>query len=137
MLFRVTITFCWKSVLSFPPKYQPILNVSLSHIEFIANEIADKDPEFIVIQGEILTNWYLDGLAEEINEMLQEAVCFFWREKGENRKMEAKKKKSGKSWTNTLWILNLGATFNRDISNEIYFTNGILAGIFFFFEYKV
>lgn len=67
---------------------QPVLNVDLAHIEAKVAELLKKDKRLQLINGEIITryegtfciiclNWcaryYLDGIAVEINEMLQEA----------------------------------------------------------------
>jgi len=52
---------------------QPLLNIDLSHIELKVDEIMKKDPQLQLVQGEIITNEWLDGMAEEINDLLQES----------------------------------------------------------------
>ena len=52
---------------------QQIIHVDLSHIETKANEVIHRDRFVILIQGELLDKDYLDRIAEEINETLQEA----------------------------------------------------------------
>eukprot|EP01097_Dermamoeba_algensis_P009643 TRINITY_DN6880_c0_g1_i1.p1 TRINITY_DN6880_c0_g1~~TRINITY_DN6880_c0_g1_i1.p1 ORF type:complete len:728 (+),score=218.78 TRINITY_DN6880_c0_g1_i1:52-2235(+) len=51
---------------------QPILNVDLSHIEAKVQEIIAKDRTLQYDNGEIIANYYLDGIVEEINETLEE-----------------------------------------------------------------
>eukprot|EP00743_Colponemidia_sp_Colp-15_P007582 GILK01008197.1.p1 GENE.GILK01008197.1~~GILK01008197.1.p1 ORF type:complete len:783 (+),score=202.83 GILK01008197.1:68-2350(+) len=50
----------------------PLLNVGLEHIEGKAEEIARKEG-VTLLNGELLTSYYLDSVAEEINEALQES----------------------------------------------------------------
>ncbi|XP_065649420.1 E3 UFM1-protein ligase 1 homolog isoform X2 [Hydra vulgaris] len=52
---------------------QQILNIDLSHIECRVNDLVRGDRHFILIQGQLLDKDYLDRVAEEINETLQEA----------------------------------------------------------------
>lgn len=52
---------------------QQIIHVDLSHIETKVNEIVHRDRFYNLIQGELLDKDYLDRLAEEINESLQES----------------------------------------------------------------
>ena len=59
---------------------QSLLHVDLSHVEQKVNELVHKDRFFSLVQGELLDKDYLDQLAEEINETLQEA--------GQVRRME-------------------------------------------------
>lgn len=52
---------------------QPILNVDLTHIETHGHEICAKDRSVQYIGGELICDWYLDRVAEEIEESLQDA----------------------------------------------------------------
>jgi len=52
---------------------QPALNVDLSHIQRRLDDILNDDPSMHYIDGEVFTQDYLDGIAEEINSILQEA----------------------------------------------------------------
>ena len=49
----------------------PILNVDLPHIERVIDALVRDDPTMQLVQGEVITDYYLDGLAEEINQTLQ------------------------------------------------------------------
>jgi len=50
----------------------PLLNIDLDPIEKKVTQIVNKNGRFQLIGGEIITNSYLDGIALELNEMLQE-----------------------------------------------------------------
>ncbi|XP_068755117.1 E3 UFM1-protein ligase 1 homolog isoform X1 [Montipora capricornis] len=52
---------------------QQIIGVDLGHIENKASDIAKHDRNLIIIQGELIDNNYLDRVAEEINDTLQES----------------------------------------------------------------
>jgi len=52
---------------------QQLLQVDLSHIESKVNELVHKDRFFTLVHGELMDKNYLDSIAEEINETLQEA----------------------------------------------------------------
>jgi len=52
---------------------QPILNVDFSHIQRKVEDIVKKNRSIQLIEGELISNYYLDGIAEEINESLQES----------------------------------------------------------------
>ena len=51
----------------------PILNVDLSHVEHAADELLRRDDGLQLFQGELIASYYLDSLAEEINQTLQGA----------------------------------------------------------------
>lgn len=48
------------------------LAVDLFYVERAAQQIAAADPRVALVQGEILTSSYWDGVAEEVQEALQE-----------------------------------------------------------------
>ena len=48
------------------------LAVDLFYVERAAQQIAASDPRVALVQGEILTSSYWDGVAEEVQEALQE-----------------------------------------------------------------
>jgi hypothetical protein len=52
---------------------QPTLNVDLRHIQGRFDEIMKADPSYRLQDGVVFTSEYLDGLAEEVNQMLQES----------------------------------------------------------------
>ncbi|KAM7446664.1 E3 UFM1-protein ligase 1 [Porites harrisoni] len=52
---------------------QQIISVDLSHIENKVSDIVKHDKNLIVVQGELIDNNYLDQVAEEINDTLQES----------------------------------------------------------------
>ena len=52
---------------------QPQLNVDLSHIQRRLDDLLKDDPSIQFIDGEVFTEDYMDGVAEEINQILQEA----------------------------------------------------------------
>ncbi|KAK9956318.1 hypothetical protein ABG768_014060 [Culter alburnus] len=52
---------------------QKIINVDLVHVEGRANEIAKSDKGLQLILGQLIDKTYLDRLAEEVNDKLQEA----------------------------------------------------------------
>uniref|UniRef100_A0A8C1TAT8 E3 UFM1-protein ligase 1 n=1 Tax=Cyprinus carpio TaxID=7962 RepID=A0A8C1TAT8_CYPCA len=52
---------------------QKIINVDLVHVESRANEIAKSDKGTQLILGQLIDESYLDRLAEEVNDKLQEA----------------------------------------------------------------
>ncbi|XP_051730668.1 LOW QUALITY PROTEIN: E3 UFM1-protein ligase 1 [Ctenopharyngodon idella] len=52
---------------------QKIINVDLVHVEGRANEIAKSDKGTQLILGQLIEETYLDQLAEEVNDKLQEA----------------------------------------------------------------
>lgn len=52
---------------------QKIINVDLVHVEGRANEIAKSDRGTQLILGQLIDETYLDRLAEEVNDKLQEA----------------------------------------------------------------
>ncbi|XP_041950547.1 E3 UFM1-protein ligase 1 [Alosa sapidissima] len=52
---------------------QKIINVDLVHVEKRANEIAKSDRSIQLILGQLIDENYLNGLAEEVNDKLQEA----------------------------------------------------------------
>ncbi|XP_076128606.1 E3 UFM1-protein ligase 1 [Alosa pseudoharengus] len=52
---------------------QKIINVDLVHVEKRANEIAKSDRSVQLILGQLIDENYLNGLAEEVNDKLQEA----------------------------------------------------------------
>ncbi|TRY68005.1 hypothetical protein DNTS_007254 [Danionella cerebrum] len=52
---------------------QKILNVDLVHVEGRASEIARTDRATQLVLGQLIDETYLDGLAEEVNDKLQEA----------------------------------------------------------------
>ncbi|XP_023230156.1 E3 UFM1-protein ligase 1-like [Centruroides sculpturatus] len=49
-----------------------ILNIDFSHIESKANELAKSETELKLILGQLIDNTYLDGIADEINDKLQQ-----------------------------------------------------------------
>ena len=55
---------------------------SLSHVQRRLDDIIKDDPTIQFIDGEVFTTDYMDGVAEEINQILQEAgagvseLCF-------------------------------------------------------------
>eukprot|EP01090_Pellita_catalonica_P002812 TRINITY_DN1242_c0_g1_i1.p1 TRINITY_DN1242_c0_g1~~TRINITY_DN1242_c0_g1_i1.p1 ORF type:complete len:728 (+),score=175.51 TRINITY_DN1242_c0_g1_i1:68-2251(+) len=49
----------------------PLLNVSLNNIEGKVAQIIEASPELRLLRGEIIAEYYLDSVAEEINETLQ------------------------------------------------------------------
>jgi len=51
---------------------QPLLNVDLSHIEKKVAELVKRDKQLQLVDGELLSSFYLDGIAIEINDFLQE-----------------------------------------------------------------
>ena len=51
----------------------PILNVDLPYIERAADELLKHDDGLQLFQGELIASYYLDSLAEEINQTLQGA----------------------------------------------------------------
>jgi len=51
---------------------QPLLNIDISHIQDSVNKIIRKDKSIQIYHGEIMTNYYLDSVVEEIQEQLQE-----------------------------------------------------------------
>ena len=52
---------------------QPQLNVDLGHIHRRMDDILTEDPSIKLIDGEVITEDYFDGISEEINQILQEA----------------------------------------------------------------
>lgn len=52
---------------------QKIINVDLVHVESRANEIVKSDKSTQLILGQLIDETYLDRLAEEVNDKLQEA----------------------------------------------------------------
>eukprot|EP00057_Strongylocentrotus_purpuratus_P027408 XP_011681882.1 PREDICTED: E3 UFM1-protein ligase 1 [Strongylocentrotus purpuratus] len=52
---------------------QQILNIDFSYIEAKANEVVKNDRNVFLVLGQLIDNDYLDHLAEEINDQLQEA----------------------------------------------------------------
>eukprot|EP01041_Mallomonas_annulata_P014829 gene14829-31494_t len=51
---------------------QTIVNVDINHIDRISREIINEDPEIFLISGELITSWYLDNLADAVDEIIQE-----------------------------------------------------------------
>jgi len=51
---------------------QPILNVDLSHIEHVTAKLLVNDPTVRLLNGQLITDWYLDSLAEQVNVALQQ-----------------------------------------------------------------
>ena len=49
----------------------PILNVDLPHIERVIEQLLREDASLQLFQGEVIAEYYLDGVAEEINQTLQ------------------------------------------------------------------
>ncbi|KAG9453833.1 hypothetical protein H6P81_006737 [Aristolochia fimbriata] len=49
-----------------------IVGVDLYHVENQANHVVAEDPGLMLVQGEIISQSYWDGIAEEVNERLQE-----------------------------------------------------------------
>ncbi|XP_032239292.2 E3 UFM1-protein ligase 1 homolog [Nematostella vectensis] len=56
---------------------QQIINVDLSHVDNKVSEILRHDKSLVLIQGDLIDKDYLDRMAEEINETLQEAGQVF------------------------------------------------------------
>jgi hypothetical protein len=54
-----------------------LLNVDFSHIESICNNLLKEDRSLHLVQGEILTDEYLDSVCEEVNETLQESGVLY------------------------------------------------------------
>ncbi|KAM3602417.1 uncharacterized protein V6R79_003640 [Siganus canaliculatus] len=52
---------------------QQILNVDFVHVESRANDIAKSDRGIQIVLGQLIDDTYLDRLAEEVNDKLQEA----------------------------------------------------------------
>ncbi|XP_041463114.1 E3 UFM1-protein ligase 1-like [Lytechinus variegatus] len=52
---------------------QQILNIDFSYIEAKANEVVKNDRNVFLVLGQLIDNDYLDHLAEEINDQLQDA----------------------------------------------------------------
>mmetsp|Transcript_6498 Transcript_6498/g.26790 ORF Transcript_6498/g.26790 Transcript_6498/m.26790 type:complete len:767 (-) Transcript_6498:51-2351(-) len=52
---------------------QPMLNVDLTHIETHAHALCASDKSVQYISGELVCDWYLDRVAEEVEESLQDA----------------------------------------------------------------
>jgi len=50
---------------------QPLLNIDLAHIEKKVDELVKKDAQYRLVQGELISNFYLNGVVEEINETIQ------------------------------------------------------------------
>lgn len=50
-----------------------IFNVSISYITQFASVVAQRSPDIYLIDGQMMSSLYLDTLAEEINEALEEA----------------------------------------------------------------
>lgn len=48
------------------------IGVDLYHVEKQSHQIVSDDPELMLIQGEIISQFYWDSVAEEINDRLQE-----------------------------------------------------------------
>uniref|UniRef100_A0A3B3UZN5 E3 UFM1-protein ligase 1 n=1 Tax=Poecilia latipinna TaxID=48699 RepID=A0A3B3UZN5_9TELE len=53
--------------------YQPIINVDWVHVENRANDIAKSDKGVQLVLGQLIDDAYLNHLAEEVNDKLQEA----------------------------------------------------------------
>ncbi len=51
----------------------PVLNVDLPHIERVVEALLREQGGLMLVQGELITDWYLDGLAEEIQQQLEAA----------------------------------------------------------------
>lgn len=49
-----------------------ILNISYQAIETRAQDITQSKPEIHFVAGQLIDNQHLDGIAEEINEILQQ-----------------------------------------------------------------
>ena len=49
----------------------PILNVDLPHIERVVERLLKEDGSLQLFQGELITAYHLDAMAEEINQTLQ------------------------------------------------------------------
>ena len=49
----------------------PILNVDLPHIERAVDDLLKKDEGLKLFHGELITEYYLDSVAEEVNQVLQ------------------------------------------------------------------
>jgi hypothetical protein len=54
-----------------------LLNLDFIHIENICNRIVEEDRSITIVQGEIITDDYLDSVCEEVNELLQESGHIF------------------------------------------------------------
>ncbi|XP_033112791.1 E3 UFM1-protein ligase 1-like [Anneissia japonica] len=52
---------------------QQIINVDLTHVELKANELVKNDRNLNLILGQLVNTEYLERLAEEINDLLQES----------------------------------------------------------------
>jgi len=52
---------------------QPQLNVDLGHVQRQLENVLADDPTISYFDGEVITQEYMDGVAEEINQLLQEA----------------------------------------------------------------
>ncbi|KAL6040423.1 E3 UFM1-protein ligase 1, partial [Balamuthia mandrillaris] len=52
---------------------QALLNVGLEHVEAKVAELVKKDKKLQMLHGDLITKNYLDGVAEELNEVIQEA----------------------------------------------------------------
>ncbi|KAG9463150.1 hypothetical protein GDO78_022306 [Eleutherodactylus coqui] len=52
---------------------QQVVNVDLTHIESRANELVRVDKNVQLVLGQLVDNNYLDQIAEEVNDKLQEA----------------------------------------------------------------
>lgn len=57
-----------------------ILGVDLYHIEKQGQQVVASDPGLMLVNGEIISESYWDGVAEEINEKLQECSQIFLAE---------------------------------------------------------
>ncbi len=53
-------------------KLQTLLNIDISHIEVKVADIVKNDPNLVLILGQIISKDYMNKMAEEINELLQE-----------------------------------------------------------------
>ncbi|KAI8499223.1 E3 UFM1-protein ligase 1 [Branchiostoma belcheri] len=51
---------------------QQLINIDLSHIESKAAEVVRTDKDVELVLGQLIDRTYLDGLAEEVNDLLQE-----------------------------------------------------------------
>jgi len=49
----------------------PILNVDLPYVERVVEALLKDDPTLQLFQGDVIASYYLDGVAEEINQTLQ------------------------------------------------------------------
>ncbi|ELR21615.1 uncharacterized protein ACA1_229160 [Acanthamoeba castellanii str. Neff] len=50
-----------------------LLNIDLNHIEARLAEMLKRDKRLQIMNGEVMTKYYLDGVAQEINEALAES----------------------------------------------------------------